>query len=802
MKKFIFFIVISLLIFITRTISESYDNIVVHQTINEMAAKQSNNLINVLSNLGFNNTLEDEVYGKKIYKWFRDGGKEEDIPLSRTYNHFHDPTKSWDQAGLDDYCLILRVTGDSSVLWAQNSDQKYTSNEGTVYDVGGTWSWPKARDYYYQALTSTDKTTREQNFADTFRALGQVMHLLADSSVPEHTRNNAHCTGWHYEKWCEQNSATLNTSATAIDYSITNNSLVSGLAPITNFWDTMPSPGYNLNPIGLSEYTNFNFLSRKTIFKNYTYPQKSDTVILNINAEDNKPDERVYLKSTTSDGQSINHLVSTGYLWAELTTTDPEGLDDSRFNLDDECFKDYASILVPKAVGYSAGLLNYFFRGKMEEVDPKEVKDGTGNITSIKMKIRNNTQSETMEKIKERHGVFVVSYKYKPLGSTVPVYGISNEVKLAESIPGGAESTTEYTFRFSNPILSNAQEIKYWLVYRGKLGNEEDAVVGKSFELKEKQPISILIASCAFDYEGDNLHYGIINIANNTVTENLYPLKVRGDNDYASLITAPDDNSGEAFVVDETTLFKINIETGEVLSSVSNTWGDNVSGIISKGNFIYLLIAQYPNTILHKLNRADLSEIGSVELTSSTWTWWPTSFIITDDNYIYVSLHNKIYKLDSNLSIINSIEKPYWYQVGLAYYGGYIYTTYWDGLYKYDTDFNFIAKLSNPLGDYFGESLKIDKDGEYIYIGDFQPTVKKIRLSDFSYVGVIDLTDYLFYQVWTMAYDKVKNLIIAGDGYYGLVTINLDTFTLENHVSTFKGSNNNNAWNSIDVAYK
>ena len=433
----------------------------------------------------------------------------------------------------------------------------------------------------------------------------------------------------------------------------------------------------------------------------------------------------------------------------------------------------------------------------MEAVNPDILKDGRGNITGTRFRVKNLTPDEAMGP-----GKFIVSYQYKPAGSNDFVYGISKEISLRETISFNSESTSQFTFTFHPSIPADAQETKFLLVFRGKLGNEEDAVV--PFEIKEKQPISILIASCALDYVGDDLHYGILDIANNTVTENLYPLKVRGYYDGYSLITAPDDNSGEAFVVDETTLFKINIETGEVLSFVSNTWGIDVIGIISKGNFIYLLIAQYPNTILHKLSRADLSEIGSVQLTSTipSWSWWPTSLIITADNYIYVSSRNKIYKLDLNLSIINSIQKPDWYEAGLAYYGGYIYTTYWDGLYKYDTDFNFIAKLGNPPGDYFGENLKIDKDGEYLYIGDFVPTVKKVRLSDFSYVGVIDLRDYLFYQVWTMAYDRVKNLIIAGDGYYGLVTINLNTFTVGNHVSTFKGSSNSNAWNSIDVAYK
>ena len=33
---------------------------------------------------------------------------------------------------------------------------------------------------------------------------------------------------------------------------------------------------------------------------------------------------------------------------------------------DEEAHKDYAKKLIPRAVGYSAGLLDYFFRGEIE----------------------------------------------------------------------------------------------------------------------------------------------------------------------------------------------------------------------------------------------------------------------------------------------------------------------------------------------------------------------------------------------------------------------------------------------------
>jgi hypothetical protein len=153
----------------------AYDADIVHPKINETAAKNASLFIATLKNLGFPNGVDSFVNQKEIFRWLREGGIKEDF-LSRPLQHFHDPTKTWDKAGLKDSTL-----GGSSLLWAQNPNQA---------SVTGNWSWPAARTYYYQALTSGDNTVRQQNFADTFRALGQVMHLLADVSVPEHTRND------------------------------------------------------------------------------------------------------------------------------------------------------------------------------------------------------------------------------------------------------------------------------------------------------------------------------------------------------------------------------------------------------------------------------------------------------------------------------------------------------------------------------------------------------------------------------------------------------------------------------------
>ncbi len=100
--------------------------------------------------------------------WLTEGAFLEDKPITRSFNHFHNPLCRWDQwgqAGLDDEILLVPVTGKSSVLWAQDGSYQQSS-------VGADWSWQKTREYYYLALISANDSSRQENFAKTFSGLG------------------------------------------------------------------------------------------------------------------------------------------------------------------------------------------------------------------------------------------------------------------------------------------------------------------------------------------------------------------------------------------------------------------------------------------------------------------------------------------------------------------------------------------------------------------------------------------------------------------------------------------------------
>ena len=160
-----------------------------HQVINRAAASFSTADIRLRTDLGISNGLgqvvSDPVTAKPIIDWIGYGGVREDDPL-RFLNHFHHPLRSpWRTAGLTD-----RFDGRSSIVWGQDRTQGA--------------AWQNARDSFFAALTRPARGEREEQWATTFRTLGQLMHLIADASVPAHARNDNHgLLGDPYEEWVE-----------------------------------------------------------------------------------------------------------------------------------------------------------------------------------------------------------------------------------------------------------------------------------------------------------------------------------------------------------------------------------------------------------------------------------------------------------------------------------------------------------------------------------------------------------------------------------------------------------------------
>jgi len=168
-KKFIiiiFFILILTGGFLFLQKVQSYDSKCGHIKLTENIAKI------------YNQYYEPDLTKEQI-AWLKWGAEHEDTPV-RYLNHFYDPINNRGWAN--------QLTAKQ---WAQDSVKQ------SLPGFFGDYSWPKAIYAYQQG---------NQEYA--YKALGHILHLMQDMSVPAHTRNDTHLpfesAESPYENWVEK----------------------------------------------------------------------------------------------------------------------------------------------------------------------------------------------------------------------------------------------------------------------------------------------------------------------------------------------------------------------------------------------------------------------------------------------------------------------------------------------------------------------------------------------------------------------------------------------------------------------
>ncbi len=189
-----------------------------------------------------------------------------------------------------------------------------------------------------------------------------------------------------------------------------------------------------------------------------------------------------------ADGEQIRRFLKPTYFTYD--TRDCSGFYCERiflrtFYQDAACYEDYMTLLIPRAAGYSTALLNYFFRGRMDAVNVEEMRAvGSNRLEGLKLSVKNKTPNEAMGPTQEQPnpGRFVVSYRYKSSPAQSYIYGVSSsQVSLTETIQPDGVSGTRFEFTLPDGgIPPEASSLEMWLVYRGKLGTESDAVAVKN----------------------------------------------------------------------------------------------------------------------------------------------------------------------------------------------------------------------------------------------------------------------------------------------------------------------------------
>ena len=327
---------------------------------------------------------------RSISVLFQNGARFEDSGF-RPRNHFYNPLNN----------APLTIPGIpllnfTSPGWALEESGQITG----VLGIGSQeFSFADARRYLLNALTSSGESDRQKNFGLTFQALGQDVHHIQDMAQPQHVRNDPH---WDqlsllglnplfnpslYEKWTDGDKVRGTLQSLFSGYPSTYSAADRTTFNIArNFWHTPTADPVRVGK-GLADFTNRNFVSAGTNFDkpglfpspdfNNVTSTSSDIQQLCAGAQPACTGLTTGLTGTMFFfGNTVVDLY-TGGIGENNPRASTLSLFDADlqkagkpfiFTLNRFNFTAAHSFLIPRAVGYSAGLINYFFRGKIDYV--------------------------------------------------------------------------------------------------------------------------------------------------------------------------------------------------------------------------------------------------------------------------------------------------------------------------------------------------------------------------------------------------------------------------------------------------
>ncbi len=490
----------------------------------------------------------------------------------RVFSHFHDPVIN--------RALTVSLLGITAVLGARAADWALDPAAFTPAfppsSIPGVTPTPQRFNNFslatfhesmWRAVTGQNQagakvantaTERNTYWATAFRALGDILHLNQDMAQPQHTRNDPHAgatptilTGHKsvFERYVDARVRNLKGFSTKDDNTSPDNVTIV-LQPISFKFDNgvnggtdYPVPHFaryadywtRADQKGLADYSNGGFFSIGTLPGNTAYARPSTNKddytqqSVPITHWDGSPysvqyNSTLYFgKVPVPDAQEPTLAASNVPLFAwSLWDEAAQGIFSplAGTTLTKANYDAAIAQLMPRVAAYSAGILQYAFRGKLEISLPDEgvyavvdhnVPEGnakdTGGFRKIKLKLKNVTPAGTgVEPTGAGKLRAVVKFHrntcYQP--NLSGEYGspgidwracrsaeeelvVSNEVNVV-SLPGSLDTAAQpVTFEFPDPnqIPINATDLYLQVVYRGPLGEESDAVVVATKDISE-----------------------------------------------------------------------------------------------------------------------------------------------------------------------------------------------------------------------------------------------------------------------------------------------------------------------------
>lgn len=462
-----------------------------HEEMSDHAARRSVLSQNLLSDIGLTGTLttvsliDNSIDGssRTVLDWIRYGANHEDDTISAVFaryrNHFYNPLD-----GRGYHYLFLR--GLPSPLWGLEDQSACPPQNPQCNPViaGQIYSLRNARDYFYNGLTSSGTANRDQNLAKTFQTLGHVMHLIEDAAQPQHTRNDSHAMGSLYELFTDEFISTLPYDGYPSDTTLVK------LNTAVSFWHTLP-PQIDISAgQGIAEYSNRSFVTTGTNFR-----YSGGNIITDPNFPSPAYDPLTGFSADLATMTTVTWCTVTTNLKGQLTFYG-NTIFDSYTNITPPDFNPYATtlsifdadlqkerkkrlfilnrfnfcaaqqFLIPRAVGYSGGLIDYFFRGKLEA-------NYTGAQGQLTVTVKNISGPENTI----QNGTFELYYD--ATDGTRKSLAIINGANVGSA---GIVDGDSWVITANSPgDVDRSKQNPYMLVYRGIVGTEE-AVIGKAAE--------------------------------------------------------------------------------------------------------------------------------------------------------------------------------------------------------------------------------------------------------------------------------------------------------------------------------
>jgi hypothetical protein len=368
----------------------------------------------------------------------------------RPLNHFYNPRSG---EGL------LAAGASPSPAWI-------LERQGDCEPVSDRFSLSEAQVCFIRALTNPNKELRQRFARRMFATLGHVVHHVQDMAQPQHTRLDEHCDSEVCKSLPSKAGGVLRFDPSGYeDYSRMRQSQIAGLAQLPvvyskanpnpifalplDFWKNSNQPGQ-----GLAEFSSENFTTTRTNFvkcttnpRGYCAPTRAGLPAPNLqNTKD------ALFASPGAKAPSSYVTNSLGVPMGRIS----RGLAEADDLVQDiVVFDQYFKTLVPKALAYSIGLINYHFRG---EVNAE--KSGTGTV------VLSNLSPENID------GDFILSYDTAN-GVRQPAFSWKGKIAKGEKVDTG----------IAVPSVAAVPKDQFILAFTGAIGANLNQVAGKKVSL-------------------------------------------------------------------------------------------------------------------------------------------------------------------------------------------------------------------------------------------------------------------------------------------------------------------------------